>query len=115
MSTLDEIKAKVDDISKRYKSASAKQSNLSGLLQGKRQELAGLIKEIEAAGLDPKKLKERRDELKAEVVAMIEGIEKQLKQVEEALGLGIVWRTRRRRPDIRSRYCIHRQAEQQLG
>lgn len=85
MSTLDEIKAKVDDISKRYRAASGKQSNLSGLLQAKREELAGLIREIEAAGLDPKKLKERRDELKAEVLAMTESIDKQLKQVEEAL------------------------------
>lgn len=85
MSTLDEIKSKVDDINKRYKSASSKQSNLSGLLQAKREELASLIKEIEAAGLDPKKLKERRDELKAEVIAMTESIDKQLKQVEEAL------------------------------
>lgn len=85
MSTLDEIKAKVDDISKRHKVASSKQQNLSGLLQGKREELATLIKEIEAAGLDPKKLKERRDELKQEVLAQVESIDKQLKQVEEAL------------------------------
>ncbi len=85
MSTLDEIKAKVDDISRRYKAASSKQANLGGLLQGKRDELASLIKEIEAAGLDPKKLKERRDELKQEVLVMVESIDKQLKQVEEAL------------------------------
>lgn len=85
MSTLDEIKSKVDDISRRYRAASSKQSSLSGLLRAKRDELAALIKEIEAAGLDPKKLKERRDELKQEVIAMTDNIDKQLKQVEEAL------------------------------
>jgi chromosome segregation ATPase len=85
MSTsLDQIKAKVDELGRRYKAASAKKSNLSGLVQAKRDELAALKKEIEAAGLDPRKLKEKRDELQTEVQAMIDDFEKRLTSVEEA-------------------------------
>jgi chromosome segregation ATPase len=82
--SLDQIKAKVDELGRRYKTASAKKSNLSGLVQAKRDELAALKKEIEDAGLDPKKLKERRDELQTEVQAMIEDFERRLTSVEEA-------------------------------
>jgi chromosome segregation ATPase len=83
-SSLDQIKTKVDELGKRFKAASAKKSNLSGLYQAKREELAALKKEIEDAGLDPKKLKEKRDELQTEVLAIIEDFEKRLTQVEEA-------------------------------
>lgn len=82
--SIDQIKNQVEDLSKRFKTASSKKANLSGLLQAKKEELAALVKEIEDAGLDPKKLKERRDELQEEVVAMIEDLDKRLKQVEEA-------------------------------
>jgi chromosome segregation ATPase len=85
MSTsLEQIKSKVDELGKRLKAASIKKSNLSGLVQAKRDELAALKKEIEDAGLDPKKLKEKRDELQTEVQAMIEDFEKRLVTVEEA-------------------------------
>lgn len=85
MSTsLEQIKSKVDELGKRYKAASTKKSNLSGLVQAKRDELAALKKEIEDAGLDPKKLKEKRDELQTEVQAMIEDFERRLAAVEEA-------------------------------
>jgi chromosome segregation ATPase len=85
MSTsLEEIKSKVDELGKRYKVISTKKSNLNGLVQAKREELAALKKEIEDAGLDPKKLKEKRDELQTEVLAMMEDFERRLASVEEA-------------------------------
>lgn len=82
--SLEQIKSRVDELGKRFKAASTKKSTFSGLLQGKRDELAALKKEIEDAGLDPKKLKEKRDELQTEVIAIIEDFEKRLTQVEEA-------------------------------
>lgn len=85
MTSLEQIKTKLDELSRRYKAASIKKSNLDGLLQGKKEELANLKKEIQDAGLDPKKLKERRDELQMEIVAMMEDFEKKLTAVEEAL------------------------------
>jgi len=83
-SSLDQIKIKVEDLDKRFRAASAKKSNLSGLLQAKKEELASLKKEIEDAGLDPKKLKDKRDELQTEVLTLIEDFDKRLTQVEVA-------------------------------
>jgi vacuolar-type H+-ATPase subunit D/Vma8 len=82
--SLDQIKTRVEDLSKRFKTVNSKKSNLGGLLQAKKDELAALKKEIEAAGLDPRKLKDKRDELQAEVVAMIDDFDKKLTRVEEA-------------------------------
>lgn len=84
MTSLEQIRAKVDELGKRYKAANSKKASLSGLLQAKREALAGLKQEIEAAGLDPKRLKERRDELQAEVVAAVEDFDRKLTMVEEA-------------------------------
>lgn len=81
---LDQIKARLDDLTKRFKVVTGKKGNLSGLLQGKREELATLKKEIEAAGLDPKDLKNKREELRTEVVTLMDTFEKQLEQVEQA-------------------------------
>ena len=84
MTSLEQIRAKVEELGKRYKTVSSKKSSLSGLLQGKKEELAALKREIEAAGLDPKKLKEHRDQLQAEVLAAVEDFERKLTVVEEA-------------------------------
>jgi septal ring factor EnvC (AmiA/AmiB activator) len=85
MNSLDQIREKVEELTKRYKTASTKKSTLSGLLQAKKEELATLKKEIEDAGYDPKRLKEDRDRLQTEVVAMIEEFDKKLGEVETAL------------------------------
>jgi chromosome segregation ATPase len=85
MTSLEQIKEKVDDLSRRYKAASSKKSTLNGLLQAKREELVALKKEIEDAGYDPKRLKEDRDKIQAEVLAMIEDFEKKLGEVEVSL------------------------------
>ncbi len=82
--SLEQIRTKVEELGKRYKAASSKKASLSGLLQAKKEELAALKREIEAAGLDPKRLKERRDELQTEVVAAIEDFDRKLTTVEEA-------------------------------
>jgi len=85
MNSLDQIREKVEELSKRYKVAANKKSTLSGLLQAKKEELATLKKEIEDAGYDPKRLKEERDRLQQEMVAMIEDFDKRLGEVETAL------------------------------
>ena len=85
MNSLDQIKEKVEELSKRYKAANTKKSTLTGLLQAKKEELATLKREIEEAGYDPKQLKENREQLAAEVVAMIENFDRQLSEVETAL------------------------------
>lgn len=84
-STLEQIKERVDALSARYRKASEKKANLSGLLQAKKEELNALVEEIKAAGLDPKRLKEHRDELKQELEIQLDTLEAQLTTVEEAL------------------------------
>lgn len=84
-STLEQIKERVDALSVRFKKASEKKANLSGLLQAKKEELNALVEEIRAAGLDPKKLKEHRDDLKREVETMIKELDEKLTSVEGAL------------------------------
>src|SRR6202012_1180373 len=85
MNSLDQIREKVEELSKRYKVASNKKSTLSGLLQAKKEELAALKSEIEEAGYDPKRLKEERDRLQQEVITMMEDFDKKLGEVEAAL------------------------------
>jgi len=85
MTSLEQIKEKVDELTRRYKAASSKKSTLAGLLQAKKEELVALKKEIEDAGYDPRRLKEDRDRLQADVVAQIEDFDKKLSEVEAAL------------------------------
>jgi len=85
MNSLEQISEKVEELSKRYKAANTKKSTLSGLLQAKKEELVSLKREIEEAGYDPKRLKEDRDRLQADVTAMIEDFDKKLCEVEQAL------------------------------
>jgi chromosome segregation ATPase len=84
-STIEQIKERVDALSQRYKKVSEKKANLSGLLQAKKEELKALVEEIQAAGLDPKKLKEHRDSLQSEVEKQLGDLETKVSAVEEAL------------------------------
>lgn len=87
MTSIDQIQAKVEELNKRFKAAHTKKTALGGQLLAKKEELAALKREIEAAGLDPKRLKERRDELQTELVALVEDFSKKLSTVEEALAV----------------------------
>lgn len=81
----DQIKQRLDDLSKRFQAANQKKSEYRGQLEAKRKELHALSKEIEAAGIDPKNLKKERDRLEAELVQMLDQYERELTEVETAL------------------------------
>jgi len=83
--TPEQMKKKVDDLAKRTQVVRAKKAGLKGQLEAKREELDRLVKEIRAAGYDPKKLTEERDKKKAEVEEAIASYEKDLAEVETAL------------------------------
>lgn len=85
MATPEEIKKKIDDLARRTDAVNRKKSELLGLLQAKKDELAALVKEIKAAGLDPKNLTAERDKAKADLESMIESYEKDLAATEKAL------------------------------
>lgn len=83
--TPEEIKRKIEDLQKRSDTVAKKKATFSGQLQAKKEELATLIKEIKAAGIDPKNLVSERDKAQQELEAMIVSYEADLTQVETAL------------------------------
>lgn len=83
--TPEELRKKIDDLSKRTEAANTKKSTLSGRLQAKKEELAQLIVEIKAAGYDPKTLREERDKVQTQLTEMIQTYESDLVAVENAL------------------------------
>lgn len=83
--TPEELRKKIDDLTKRTEAVNTKKSNLSGKLQAKKEELAQLVVEIKAAGYDPKTLREERDKAQAQLAEMITAYEADLSAVESAL------------------------------
>ena len=57
-SQLEALQTRLEDLTRRHKTASSKKTKLQGQLEAKRQELAALAEEIRKAGYDPKKLKD---------------------------------------------------------
>jgi len=82
--TPDEIKRKIDDLQKRTDAVAKKKAQFSGQLQAKKEELAALIKEVKAAGYDPKTLVGDRDRAKAELEQMLGDYESELTKTEAA-------------------------------
>jgi chromosome segregation ATPase len=81
---IEELQAKVDALLARHSKLLTKKASLGGLLEAKKQELSSLKKEIEAAGLDPKRLKEHRDTLERELREQIETFDIKVTEVEKA-------------------------------
>jgi len=83
--TPEELRKKIEDLSKRTEAANTKKNTLSGKLQAKKEELAQLIVEIREAGYDPKTLREERDKVQTQLAEMITAYEADLVAVETAL------------------------------
>ena len=83
--TPEELRKKIDDLTKRTEAVNMKRSTLSGKLQAKKDELAQLIVEIKAAGYDPKTLREERDKVQTQLTEMVSTYEADLVAVEAAL------------------------------
>jgi chromosome segregation ATPase len=84
MATLEQIQARVEDLTRRHTAASTKQSKLQGVMEEKKQELLRLKQEIEAAGFDPKTLREERARLEKELEELITKFDTELAVVERA-------------------------------
>jgi septal ring factor EnvC (AmiA/AmiB activator) len=85
MATPDELRKKIEDLGKRTDTVNRRKSELQGLLQAKKDELAKLLTEIKAAGVDPKNLTAERDKAKTDLESMIASYEKDLASTEAAL------------------------------
>jgi len=85
MASLDELKRKVDDLLRRHGEVTQKKAELRGQLEAKKAELVSLGNEIKAAGFDPRKLKEQRDQAEQDLETLVRSFEQDLKEVEQAL------------------------------
>lgn len=84
MPSLDQIKQRVDSLTRRYNAASKKKAEYKGQLEAKKDELVALKREIEAAGFDPKNLKRDRERLEAELATLLDATDKELSELEAA-------------------------------
>lgn len=85
MASIEQLKQRVDDLTRRYNGVSKKRSEFRGQLDAKKEELVALKHEIEAAGFDPKNLKKDRDKLESELITLLDAFEKDLVEVETAV------------------------------
>ena len=85
--TTQDIETKVKDLMTRHAAVLQKKATLSGQLQAKREELADLMKEIKAAGYDPKTLVEESARAKTNLEAEITTFEADLVKAEAALAV----------------------------
>lgn len=85
MATPEELRKKIEDLAKRTDTVNRRKSELQGMLQSKKDELAKLLVEIKAAGVDPKNLTAERDKAKTDLESMIASYEKDLAATEAAL------------------------------
>ena len=84
-SQLDQIKARLADLERRHKAVGSKKTKLQGQLEAKKQELVSLKDEIEAAGYDPKSLKQEKARVEQTLIQDMDAFEKDLKEVEAAI------------------------------
>lgn len=82
---IDELKKKVDDLVRRTDVFNTKKAGVGGQLEAKKEELAALIKEIRAAGHDPKNLAAERDKAEQDLKSLAEAYEKDLVAAEAAI------------------------------
>ncbi len=85
MAELDQIKTRLADLEQRHAACSAKKSKLQGQLEAKKQELAALKEEIEAAGYNPRQLKQAKEKTEKDLVAAMDEFERNLQEVETAI------------------------------
>lgn len=85
MATPEELRKKIEELARRTDTVNRRKSELQGMLQSKKDELAKLLIEIKSAGVDPKNLTAERDKAKTDLESMIASYEKDLAATEAAL------------------------------
>lgn len=81
----EDLKKKVEDLIRRTEAFNKKRAGVGGQLEAKKEELANLIREIRAAGHDPKNLASERDKAERDLKAMIVTYEQDLVAAEQAI------------------------------
>lgn len=81
----DKLQEKVASLASRHAKILRRKSELAGELKSKKDELASLVREIQAAGYNPRTLVEDRDKAQAELENLIVQYDSQLTDVERTL------------------------------
>lgn len=81
----EELQRRIADLSVRYKRILQRKTELGGELKSKREELALLVKEIQAAGYNPKTLVEDRNRVQQELEALMTAFETSIVTAETTL------------------------------
>jgi chromosome segregation ATPase len=84
-SEFEALETTIEDLHTRYASAVKRKAEIGGELRAKKAELAGLVKEIQDAGYNPKTLKEDRDREMTELKRKVAEFEASLSEAEEGL------------------------------
>ncbi len=79
------IDVKYQEIQARYAKVVEARAKLQGLLEAKRQELFALFDEIKKAGYDPATLKDKKQQLEADLSKQILDYEAKLAEAEAAI------------------------------
>ena len=83
----EDLKMKVDDMIRRTETFNKRKAGIDGQLEAKKEELAEIIKEITAAGHDPKNLVAARDQAEQDLKTMLAAYEQDLTAAEQALAV----------------------------
>lgn len=83
--TIEELETKFESMEARYSAALERKAALGGELRAKKEELAKLVTEIEAAGYNPKTLRAERDKEMTRLEEMMTEFESSLSEAEEGL------------------------------
>jgi DNA repair exonuclease SbcCD ATPase subunit len=81
----EELNTKIQELQTRHSRILKKKAELGGELKSKKDELGALVKEIQAAGYNPKTLVEDRNKAQQELEALMAEFEKGLVEAETSL------------------------------
>lgn len=81
----EELQKRITDLLSRNQRVLKRKTELGGELKSKKDELAALVKEIQAAGYNPKTLVEDRNKAQAELETLMDEFEKGLLEAEKTL------------------------------
>lgn len=81
----EELTTKIQDLQTRHARVLKRKAELGGELKSKKDELQSLVKEIQAAGYNPKTLVEDRNKAQQELESLMEEFERGLIEAETSL------------------------------
>lgn len=82
---IEALQRKLQELSTRAKKVKQQRAEILGSLNAKKEELTNLVKEIQAAGYNPKTIKEEYEQQKKRLEEMMADYELQLQKAEASI------------------------------